>query len=88
MKRVEEMETADAVRELLARAQEICGSQVQVSRVEFRNQGWEGILSGDVPEGMHAYLYNGPSGQLVFETREEPGTVSEDQVRRYEEPRH
>ncbi len=88
MKRVEEMETADAARELLARAQEFCGGQVQVSRVGYRNMRWEAILTGDVPEGMHAYLYNDPSGEVRFETREEPGTVSEDQVRRVEEPRH
>lgn len=86
MKRVEELETAEAIREMLARAQEICGRGVQVSRVEYRNMRWEGILTGDVREGMHAYLYNGPSGDLAFETREEPGTVSEDQVIRYEEP--
>ena len=88
MKRVEEMETAEATREMLARAQETGAGRVQLSRVEYRNMRWEGILSGDVPEGMHAYLFNGPSGELVFETREEPGTVSEDRVQRYEEPLH
>ena len=86
MKRVEEMETADAARELLARAQEVYGGHVQVSRVEYRNQRWEAILTGEVPEGMHAYLYNDPSGELCFETREEPGTVSEELVQRYEAP--
>ncbi|MNK69065.1 hypothetical protein D3C87_884450 [compost metagenome] len=88
MKRVEEMETAEAMREMLSRAQQIGGRGVQVSRVGYRNMRWEGILTGDVPEGMHAYLYNGPSGELLFETREEPGTVSEDLVKRYEEPLH
>jgi len=88
MKRVEDLETAEAVREMLARAQDICGRGVQLSRVEYRNMRWEGILTGDVPEGMHAYLYNDPSGDLAFETREEPGTVSEEAVSRYEEPSH
>lgn len=88
MKRVEDLETAEAMREMLARAQESCGRGVQLSRVEYRNMRWEGILTGDVSEGMHAYLYNGPSGDLAFETREEPGTVSEEDVSRYEEPRH
>ncbi len=88
MKRVEEMETAEAAREMLARAREFCGGQVQVSQVQYRNMRWEGILSGDVPEGMHAYLFDDETGKVQFETREEPGTVSEDQVRRVEEPRH
>jgi hypothetical protein len=88
MKRVTEMETADAVREMLLRAREICGGGIQISDVQYRNMRWEGILSGDVSEGMHAYLYDDASGQRHFETRLEPGTVSEDRVSRYEEPRH
>lgn len=88
MKRVEEMDRSEAVREMLVRAQELGGRGVQVSEVEYRNLRWEGILSGDVPEGMHAYLYNDASGALCFETREEPGTVPEERVRRYEEPLH
>lgn len=78
MKRVEEMETAEAVREMASRVQQACGSRVRVEAVQYRNLRWEGILVGDVREGMHAYLYNDEEGELQFETREEPGTVPED----------
>lgn len=87
MKRVAELETAEAVREMLMRAREICGGSVQIADVQYRNLRWEGILSGDVPEGMHAYLYEDEAGRWHFDTREEPGTVSEDLVTRYEAPR-
>lgn len=87
MKRVAEMETAEAVREMLERARAICGGRVQVTDVQYRNLRWEGLLTGDVPEGMHAYLYEDDAGNPHFDTREEPGTVSEERVSRFEEPR-
>lgn len=77
MKRADEMETDEAVRVMQERVTESLGRNIQVSGVQYRNLRWEGILNGDVPDGMHAYLYNDETGKLQFETREEPGTVPE-----------